>query len=181
MCTFCQTPDGRAIVYRADAPNTTRDIWLLPLSGERKAVPLLNTTYDEKQPRVSPDAKWLAYVSNESGREEVYVRPLMTAAGRVLVSAGGAGEPVWAPDARHLYYRTADRLIEATLTVGPSLGIASRRVVFSGPYASDVFHANYDVAPDGRSFLMIRPATSVQRLVMVVNWGRILRRFGGAQ
>jgi Tol biopolymer transport system component len=170
--------NGRSLVYRVDAMNTSRDIWMVPLDGEQKAVPLLTTTHDEKQPRVSPDSKWLAYVSNESGREEVYVRSLAAASGRVAVSAGGAGEPLWAPDGRRLYYRAGDRLMEATLSAGPSLGVTSRRVVFSGLYASDGYHPNYDIAPDGRSFLMIRPAAAARRMVMVMNWGSTLRRIG---
>ena len=81
-------PDGRDVVYRMDTPDSNRDLYRLPLEGERKPVPLLANIDDDKQPRVSPDGKWLAYVSNTSGREEVYVRPLAGGA-RVAVSRGG--------------------------------------------------------------------------------------------
>ncbi len=170
------TPDGRAIIYRVDARETNRDVWMLPLGGERKRIPLLNSIHDEKEPRVSPDGRWLAYVSNETGREEVFVRPLAAGSGRVSVSAEAAGEPLWAPDGKRLYYRAGTRLMEAIVTGTPSLGVSARRVVFTGPYASDIFHPNYDVAPDGRSFVMIRPAQDHRRIVMVVNWAKELRR-----
>jgi serine/threonine-protein kinase len=170
------TPDGSAIVYRVDTRATNRDIWLVPLTGERTPVPLLITVADEKEPRVSPDSRWLAYVSNESGREEVYVRPLTAGGGRVPVSAGGGGEPLWAPDGRHIYYRAADKVMEATLITSPSLGISARRALFAGAYASDIYHADYDVAPDGASFVMVRPVESNRRVVIVVNWVRELRQ-----
>ena len=168
-------PDGRTIVYRVDARETNRDIWMVPLTGDRKPVPLLNSVNDEKEPRVSPDSRWLAYISNESGREEVYVRALL-GTGRVPVSAGGGGEPLWSPDGKQLYYRVGDRLMEATIATTPTLSVTGRRVVFAGPYASDIFHPNYDVAPDGKSFVMVRPPAGTLRVVMVVNWVRELQR-----
>jgi len=89
------TPDGRSIVYRVDAQATNRDILRLPLVGDRTPVPLIVGPTDDKVPRVSPHGQWLAYVSNESGREEVYVRPLAPGGGRVAVSSSGGGEPLW--------------------------------------------------------------------------------------
>ena len=176
------TPDGRAVVFRTDAAGTNRDIWLLPLTGERKATPLLVTELDDKQPRVSPDSRLLAYVSNESGREEVYLRALAAGGGRIAVSAGGGGEPLWSRDGRRLYYREGDRVLEASLSTVPTLAVTGRRVLFAGPYMTDGFHANYDLAPDGRSFVMIKPANDDRRLVMVTNWVQELRqRTAGAK
>jgi serine/threonine-protein kinase len=170
------TPDGKSIVYRVDALATNRDVWIVPLEGDRKPVALLNSVHDEKQPRVSPDGRWLAYVSGESGREEVYVRPLSAGGARVAVSAEAAGEPLWSPDGRRIFYRSGDRVMEATLTFAPSLGISARRTLFSGHYASDMYHPNYDVSPDGKSFVMVKPAQDHRRIVMVVNWAKELRR-----
>jgi len=169
------TPDSRSLVYRTDSPETNRDIWMVPLTGTRTPVALLTGLNDDKEPRVSPNSQWLAYVSNESGREEVYVRPLSPEGGRVAVSSGGGGEPLWAPDGRRLYYRSDDKVMEATIITTPSLSVTGRRVLFSGPYASDIYHANYDVAPDGRRFVMVRPVQEARRLVMVVNWVQELR------
>jgi serine/threonine-protein kinase len=175
------TPDGRAIVYRSDATSTNRDIWMVPVIGERTPIPLLATASNEKEPRVSPDSKWLAYLSNESGREEVYLRQLAAGSGRVQVSAGGGGEPLWAPDGRRLFYRVADKLMEATLSFTPSLAVTGRRIVFSGPYATDMWHPNYDVSPDGKSFVMVRPAGESRRLVLVLNWARELQALRNAK
>jgi eukaryotic-like serine/threonine-protein kinase len=175
------TPDGRALVYRSDATSTNRDIWMVPVGGERTPIPLLASASNEKQPRVSPDSKWLAYMSNESGRDEVYVRQLAAGSGRVQVSAGGGGEPLWAPDGRRLFYRAADKLMEATLTSAPGLAVTGRRIVFDGPYATDMWHPNYDVAPDGQSFVMVRPVGESRRLVLVLNWTRELQALRNAK
>ena len=176
------TRDGKAVLYRTDHTNHSRDIWLRSLTGDSTPVPLLVSINDEKEPRPSPDSRWLAYVSNESGREEVYVRSMTPGGGRVPVSAEGGGEPLWAPQGLTLYYRFGNEVIEATLATTPSLRVTGRRVLFSGPYASDIFHPNYDVAPDGKSFLMVRPVDQSRGLVMVVNWaGELRRRIGGVE
>ncbi len=170
------TPDGKALLFRTDHATNSRDIWLRRLSGDSTPVALLVGPSDEKEPRASPDSRWLAYVSNESGREEVYVKALAPGGGRVPVSAGGGGEPLWAPVGLHLFYRAGDQVVEATIATTPSLRVTGRRVLFTGPYGTDVFHPNYDVAPDGRSFLMVQPVDQSRGLVMVVNWARELRR-----
>jgi serine/threonine-protein kinase len=176
------TPDGRAVVYRSDSPDNSRDIYLLPLAGERKPIPLLVTADDDKEPRVSPDGRWLAYVSNQSGREEVYVRPLMSAAGRVAVSTGGGGEPLWSPDGKRLYYRVGIALMAATLATSPTLAVTSRQTLFEAPFITDLYHPNYEVTRDGKGFIMLRPVEQNRQLVMVVNWLQELRqRTGGGK
>ncbi|MEO8030314.1 MAG: protein kinase [Gemmatimonadota bacterium] len=170
------TPDGSEVVYRSDTPDSTRDIYRLPLGGERKPIPLLVSIDDDKEPRVSPDGHWLVYVSNASGREEVYVRPLAGAGGRLAVSNGGGGEPLWSPDGKRVYYRIGGRLLAAGITTSPALAVNSRDTLFEGPYLTDLYHPNYDVAPDGRSFIMVRPVEATRQLVVVVNWLEELRR-----
>jgi eukaryotic-like serine/threonine-protein kinase len=175
------TPDGQAVVYREDTPANNRDIYLFPLSSGGKPVPLLANINDDKEPRVSPDSRWLAYVSNETGREEVYLRSLSGTGGRVPVSVGGGGEPLWSRDGKRLYYRTGAELIAATVTTVPSLAVTARQVLFEGPYATDVYHPNYDVAPGG-GFVMVRPVDEGRQLVVAVNWRQELRqRVGGGQ
>ena len=170
------TPDGKAVVFRADTPDSNRNVYLLPLQGEKKPVGLLTSIADEKEPRVSPDSKWLAYVSNESGVEEVYVRALMPGGARVPVSSGGAGEPLWSRDGRRLYFRSGAKLLVATVTTSPRLAVSAPELVFQGPYATESYHPDYDVAPDGRSFIMIRPVEQNRQLVVAVNWTEELRR-----
>ena len=172
------SPDGRDVVYRMDTPDSNRDLYRLPLEGDRKPVPILISVDDDKQPRVSPDGKWLAYVSNASGREEVYVRPL-AGGPRVTVSRDGAGEPLWSPDGTRLYYRSGARLMAAGISTTPSFTVTSRETLFEGPYSTDLYHPNYDVAPDGKSFIMLRPVEENRQLVMVVNWIKELRQRTG--
>jgi Tol biopolymer transport system component len=176
------TPDGQAIVYRVDTPANNRDIHLIPLGEAQHPVPLLVGVNDDKQPRVSWDSKWLAYVSNESGREEVYVRALSGTGGRVPVSAGGGGEPLWSRDGKRLFYRTGSSLIAATIATSPALAVTSRAVLFEGPFETDVFHPNYDVVMDGERFIMVRPVEANRQLVLVVSWLSELRqRTGGVR
>ena len=170
------TPDGRSLVYRVDSRATKRDVWMKSLDAARQPVPLLISASDEKQPRVSPDGRWLLYISDESGREEVYVRSLLPGGGRALVSVNGGGEPLWAPDGRHAYYRVSDQVWEATLAFASAPQVTARRQLFRGPYATDAFHANYDVSPDGHSFVMVKPVGENRRVLIVVNWRRELRR-----
>jgi serine/threonine-protein kinase len=170
------TPDAQSIVYRVDTPNNNRDIYRAALSGDRTPVPLLVGINDDKEPRVSPDSKWFAYVSNESGREEVYVRSLSGTGGRVQVSTGGGGEPLWSHDGRRLFYRAGSGIVAATIVTSPALAVTARDPLFDGPFATDVYHPNYDVEPDDRTFVMVRPVAENRQLVLVVNWLQELRQ-----
>ena len=170
------TPDGGSIVFRTDTPDSNRDVFRLPLTGERVPVPILTGINDDKHPRVSPDGKLLAYTSNETGREEVYLRAVSGRAARVRVSTGGGGEPLWSPDGRRIYYRAGSDLMAASVAASPALAITGRDRLFEGRFATSLWHPDYDVAPDGKSFVMLRPVEENRQLVMVVNWIQELRR-----
>ena len=172
--------DGRTLVYRVDTQRDNRDIFVLPLTGERKPVGLLTGPNDDKMPRASPDSKWLAYVSDESGAEEVYVRLISGAGGRVAVSVGGGREPVWSRDGKRLFYRSGSKMMSANVALSPELSITARQILFDAPFTTDPYHPNFDVAPDGKSFVMIRPMYEDRQMVMVVNWAEELKqRVGG--
>jgi serine/threonine-protein kinase len=120
------------------------------------------TPFFEGWTSVSPDEKWLAYASNESGRSEVYVRRLDGSGERLQVSLDGATGPRWSPTGRELFYRrlTDDgaELVAATLTLSGDPRVESRRTLFdAGEYADATPHTNYDVTPDGQHFVMVRP------------------------
>ena len=170
------TPDGGSIVFRSDTPDSNRDVFRLSLSGEREPVPILTGVNDDKHPRVSPDGRLLAYTSNETGREEVYLRALSGRAARVRVSTGGGGAPLWSPEGRQLYYRTGAAVMVANVTASPALAITRRDTLFTGRFTTSPWHQNYDVTPDGKSFVMLRPVEEQQQLVMVLNWIEELRR-----
>ena len=172
------TPDGQAVIYRVDTPRTNRDVFLLPLTGARTPVPLLTSPADELMPRVSPDGKWLAYVSDESGMSEVYVRPL-SGGGRVTVSVGGGMEPLWSPDGRRIFYRSGPALAAASITTSPSLAVTATQTLFQGDYEAHPYHPNFDVGHDGKSFIMLKSAEDERRLVLVLNWVQELRQKTG--
>ena len=169
-------PDGKSIVFRSDTPDSNRDVFRLPLAGERKPVPILTGVNDDKHPRVSPDGGLLAYTSNETGREEVYLRALSGRAARVRVSTGGGAAPIWSPDGRRLYYRTGAAVMTASVTASPALAITGRDTLFTGRFTTSPWHQNYDVSPDGEGFVMLRPVEEQRQLVVVLNWIEELRR-----
>jgi serine/threonine-protein kinase len=174
-------PDGSSIVFRSDTPDSNRDVFRLPLNGERVPVPILTGVNDDKHPRVSPDGRLLAYTSNETGKEEVYLRALSGRAARVRVSTGGGGEPLWSPDGKRLYYRAGVALMAATVSSASAPAITRRDTLFTGRFTTSAWHPNYDVAPDGKSFVMLRPLEEHRQLVMVVNWVEELRRRTGTE
>jgi Tol biopolymer transport system component len=120
--------------------------------------------------RFSPSGKTVAYVSDESGRPEVYIRDFPGPGGRVTVSDAGGQEPVWSRDGKHLFYAAGNQLIRANLTPEPDISVVTRDTLFSGPYFSTIFaQASYDVTKEGR-FLMIKPNDEHLQLVVTLNW-----------
>ena len=171
------SPDGKWLIYRTAPGLHNRDIFAVPLDGDRKPVLLVGGPAHESHPRLSPDGKWLAYQSNESGRFEIYVRPFPNNGARVQVSNQGGEEPLWARSGNTIFYRTLTGGIEsAAVTRGTTFTVGERRSILSpADYLSDVTHASYDVWPDGSGFLMVKPVGAEDRPILVHNWGRVLR------
>ena len=168
--------DGRFALYRTDAApdgTTMRDIWMLPLVGERRPVPAVQGQHNDVMPDVSPDSRWVAYQSDETGTFEVYVRPLPGPGGRIQISQGGGVEPRWTRDGRRIIYRDNTAFRSATVSIiGDRLSVSRRDSLFPDRYRrADIGRQNYDVASDGR-FVMIRDATESADIVVVVNWLR---------
>src|SRR2546421_5248322 len=110
---FDWSRDGRFIIYGLIDPKTSWDLWVLPLEGDRTPFPFLQTDYDERQAQFSPNGKWVAYTSIESGKIEVYVRPFPVGAGKWQVSSGGGDQPRWRGDGKELFYLSADHKLMA--------------------------------------------------------------------
>jgi serine/threonine-protein kinase len=165
-------PSGDSLVLISQSTETLYNLWLhAPGGGEPR--PVLNSSFSENFPAVSPDGKWLAYVTDESGRMEIYVRSLSGGGGRVQVSRDGGQEPAWSRDGRDLFYLETggggSRMMAVAVTTEPQFRVRSRTPLFDArDYERAAPHANYDVGPDGR-FVMIRRAAASE-VVIVQNW-----------
>jgi eukaryotic-like serine/threonine-protein kinase len=169
------TPDGQWLVVRTIGAATGRDIHYRAMNGDTTLHPIATSEFDERMPRVSPDGKWIAYASDESGIREVYVRGFPGPSGKVQVSLGGGSEPIWAPDSRRIYYRRVRDVMAASISTAAGFAVRDRVKMFDGPYATNPIHANFDVSPDGKRFLMINPARSEAEVIVVHNWASEVR------
>jgi Tol biopolymer transport system component len=171
--------DGQLLAFVEIDPTTGYDIWVLRLS-DRKAHPFLRTPFNEGVPRFSPDGRWLAYISDESGRYEVYVQPYPGPGGKWPISTEGGTEPVWNPNGRELFYRSGDKMMAVDITTQPGFGAGKPRMLFEGPYEpSWATNPNYDVSADGQRFLMVKASEQEQastQINVVQNWFEELKR-----
>jgi Tol biopolymer transport system component len=172
------TPDGRSLVYYENAPKTQADICVSESGGSPR--PLIQTSFNEYWPRLSPDGRFLSYSSDESGRDEIYVQPFPEVDRRWLVSANGGREALWSRDGKAIFYREDDKVMSVAVETRPEFAAKSPKLLFENA----AFHRNltggefnYDVAPDGR-FLMIRreDALAELQLNVVLNWTEELKR-----
>ncbi len=164
------SPDGRWLVYHQNNLSVNRnDLMLLSADSGRAVRPYLQTPNDEFAPAVSPDGRWAAYTSDESGRHEIYVRSFPVPGGKVQVSLDGGMEARWSRDGRELYYRNGDRMMAARVVTAPAFSVQSRTELFRGNFTNFAYHAQYDVARDGR-FIMTQGPASSTALVVVLNW-----------
>ncbi len=175
------SPDGKVAFYSRSGPTTGRDMWSVPLEGERKPSLLLQTPFEEAVARISPDGRWLAYLSNESGRWEVYVRPFPGPGGKWQVSTEGGEEPLWSRNGRELFYRNDDKMMAVDISTEPSFRAGTPRLLFAGKYAKRAALAvpNFDVAPDGQRFLMVKATeqqSTATQIHVVLNWFEELKR-----
>jgi len=177
------SPDATAIiVYGGSAGGGSGDdnIAIYRLDGDASVTPLLETTFQETYPAISPDGDWLAYVSNESGSEEIYVRPFPDVdAGRWQVSTGGGTQALWARNGQELFFRSGDAVMAVPVQTEPSFVVGNPEVVFEGNYLMAQGGPNYDVSLNGERFLMIKPlenASEAPEIIVVQNWFEELER-----
>jgi len=162
--------NGRAVLFTDVLPTGGTDLWVQPLDGS-PARSYVATPAHELGARVSPDGRWVAYQSDETGRDEVYVQSFPTPGRRTLVSAGGGVNPVWRGDGRELYYWRIDQLVAVRVDGGRSaepLAVRDRTLLFRAPYFANV-HAMYDVSPDGTRFTLVTGGARAGRLVVALH------------
>ncbi len=156
-------------------PSRRRDLWLMRLDGDRQPRPLLATDADESDAKISPDGRWLAYISNETGRDELFIRPTGSSGGRRQLSPEGGTAPAWAPSGRELFYVKGDQFTTITLDAqGNPTG--REQVLFRAPVFEDLQfdpeNPLYDVMPDGQHFVfLLNPRLSLPKHYdVVLNW-----------
>jgi len=163
------TPDGRNIVFTTKGTSTHDDIWVVSLD-DRRARPWLQTAAGEYGGRVSPDGRWMAYTSNESGRDDVYVQPFPGPGAKQLVSEAGGLNPIWCRDGRELFYRRGSDVVVVGIELTPSFTVGKPAVVFKGRYR--LTGRDFDVSPDGTRFVMMRTddERTSNTLSLFLNW-----------
>jgi len=171
--------DGRFLAYtRSDGPTGKADIWILPLSGERKPFPFIQTSqFDESRARFSPDGRFVAYDSDESGSRQVYVTSFPGPGGKQQVSTNSGEDPVWRRDGKELFFLSEGKLMAAEVKAnGSGLDISNPQLLFDahsgfGPWA------HYDVTPDGKRFLVATVGEGGSApMTLVVNWTADLKK-----
>ena len=169
------SPDGRSLVYRLGSQGDA-DIWYRRLAGDTTPHSIASTPSNEWAPRISPDGRWVAYSSNESGAPQVYVRPLPGPGARVQASVETGETPVWSRDGHRLYWVYARRLLAATVTPGPAFAVSPPQTIFESDYLFGTrTHANYDVSPDGKQFLFLKPVGDEPQVMVIHDWKYELR------
>jgi serine/threonine-protein kinase len=178
------TRDGKWIVTDGVPDSGTggggEDIFAIPTSGQRAMRAVIATAADEQSGEVSPDGRWIAYVSNRTGRAQIYVQPFLTPGGPTLISEGAGVEPAWASDTELAYVNTdADSIVVARLQFGSTVTVTRSTLLDHRPFRSgNVSIRGYDLTRDGRSFVfarMVRQAVQVEPII-VLNWLEEVKR-----
>ena len=158
------------------------------MDRERKARPFAATRFIQGSPKFSPDGRWIAYSSNESGRNEIYAQAYPGPGPKLQISIGGGTDPVWAGNGKEMFYRNGDNMMAVEVRLQPSLAPGKPRVLWTGPYArglssqcspAGATNSNYDVTPDGQRFLMIQEEEDgliATQINVVPNWPEELKR-----
>jgi serine/threonine-protein kinase len=164
-------PDGRSLIMRQADTGGARSIYSVTLGPDAEPQPLVETTFNERSPMVSPDGMWLAYGSDESGRDEVYLRPLPGPGGKRQVSVNGGTEPLWSLDGDELFYRGRDgAFYSVAIRTSPSLSVGQHTILFADAYVKNPQHTNYDLIPGDGRFVLLGGAAQSTDLVVVLNW-----------
>jgi serine/threonine-protein kinase len=177
--------DGKTLVME-EYVGGKYDIGMLSMEGDRANKPLLQEKYNGVLPQISPDGRWMAYMSNESGQYEVYVRPFPDVnKGRWQVSTGGGAAPLWSPNCRELFYLSRDSGMAVAVQTEPTFSLGTPKTLFRLTYigSSPGSGTPWDISPDGKRFLMMKepgsPASAggaPLKINIVLNWFEELKQ-----
>jgi Tol biopolymer transport system component len=169
--------DGRFLLYLSDNQKTGSDLWALPMNGDRTPFPVVKTTFNEGQAQFSPDGKWIAYQSNESGSFEIYVQPFPGPEGKSRISTNGGGQVRWRRDGKELFYIALDgRLIAIPVQLassGQAVDVGAPVPLFAAPVGGALEERQqYIVSSDGQRFLMkaVTEEGSTSPITVILNW-----------
>jgi serine/threonine protein kinase len=170
--------DGRYLMYYRTDPKNQNDLWVLPLFGDRKPYALLQTEFNEWQGQFSPDGKWIAYVSDQSGTPQVYVQAFPKQTGTWPISTAGGMQPRWRRDGGELFYLAPDRKVMAvTVKAGATFEADTPRPLFETTLDVTQFRQTYAISADGQRFLLNAAIeTDAPPLTVVLNWPALLKR-----
>jgi dipeptidyl aminopeptidase/acylaminoacyl peptidase len=173
------TRDGRYLIYSQHVGSIgTSDLWVLPLFGDRKPFNLLRTPFNEGEPALSPDGRWLAYRSNSPGRDEVLVRPFPGPGAEYRISRNGGWSPRWRGDGKELYFLTLDgTLMGANIATNGRFQASVPKPFFETRLSRDASLRPYDVTADGERFLVPVPLTRQSPpITVVLNWPQLIKK-----
>jgi len=170
--------DGRFLLFTRQDPVTLKDLWALPLFGDRKAFPVLQSQFIEEQAHISPDGQWIAYVSNESGKWEVYLQKFPRSNGKWQISTAGGSQPRWRRDGREIYFVDPKSTLYAVgVNLGAKVEIAQPRTLFPISLDDYAMGGRYAATADGERFLVnIDDNTDTRPINLVVNWPAALKK-----
>ena len=169
------------MIYESDDPKTKLDLWILPLTGEAKPTPLLQSSVNESQGQFSPDGKWFAYTSDETGRPEVYVQTFPPAGGKWQISGNSGSQPSWRRDGQELFYLDPEKkLMAVSIALEPGFEAGVPLPLFeTNVFRTDLgWNKQYAPAADGRRFLIntVLQETSGSQIHVVLNWQADLKK-----
>jgi Tol biopolymer transport system component len=177
------SPDGRFVVYMIAGKEGRFELWVLPMFGDHRPFPFLQTEFNNGQAQISPDGRWIAYTSNEAGRDEVYVQSFPTTGSKHQISREGGAQPRWRRNGGELFYLAPDRVLMAVpvkagapLQIGRLTALFRTRLEYLG-LQGPLFMAGYDVTADGQRFLLNAPPEQVAVPIdVLLNWTAVLNK-----
>jgi eukaryotic-like serine/threonine-protein kinase len=169
--------DGRYIILSVISPKTKLDVWVMPTVGDRKPFPYLRTEFSENWAKLSPNGQWLAYASDESKRNEIYVQTFPTPGGKWQVSTNGGSRPVWSRDGKELYFIAADgKMMAVDVAGGAKFQAGAPKPLFDSHFAGGN-SPWYDVSKDGHFLIPVQiEQSAIAPMTVVVNWTAALKK-----
>ncbi|HSZ20361.1 MAG TPA: protein kinase [Candidatus Acidoferrum sp.] len=178
--TMAWSPDGKVLAFIEAGPQSGRGIWLLRADGDRMPQPLLQDAFNQGSPFFSPDGHWLGYVSDQSGRNEVYIQPFAGPGAKWQISTEGGTEPVWTRNGREIIYRAGNKMMAVEVTSQPAFTASKPKLIFEtvSNYIDISAGADYDVSADGQRFVMVKEdeQAAPTQINVVLNWFEELKQ-----